>query len=208
VSYQRQKFFLNFFTKKPIKAKAVPTLISGNNVMSLNKLVAGQMAIALMLFFACSQSKFASDKHTPSPNSANQNPATNTSTDTTTQTASNPTATNTDTSAVIDTSTDTSSTSTVKPDDVVDGEEVINDCGRCVDRAIALAKECGFVASKSKTYNLGFYKIPPSRGLCDIHFMNNMSDRIEDHEGRDSKLGNQVALYCPCTCGWASTEPF
>lgn len=96
----------------------------------------------------------------------------------------------------------------VKPDEVVDGMELITDCDRCVARAKQLSKTIGFTADKSKTYNLGFYKVDPSRGICDIHFMQDMSVRIGDHEGKNSVLDRQVAFYCPCNCGWASTSPF
>lgn len=96
---------------------------------------------------------------------------------------------------------------TTQPDEVVDGQEVVNDCGRCVERAKILSAQANFIADILKTYNLGFYKIDPSRNLCDIHFMANMSDQIADHEGQSSVLGNQVVMYCPCNCNWASTEP-
>jgi len=85
---------------------------------------------------------------------------------------------------------------------VVDGEDVINDCGRCIEHAKELAAEINFTADAAKTYNEGHYKIPRSEGLCDIHFMRDMRDEIADHDGRDSILGNQVAVYCPCNCGW------
>ncbi|MBF0441126.1 MAG: hypothetical protein HQK54_04415 [Oligoflexales bacterium] len=90
--------------------------------------------------------------------------------------------------------------------EIVDGMEVYSNCSLCVNRARQLSAQCGFTADISKTVNLGFYKVDPSRGLCDIHFMANMYDEIADHEGHDSILGNQVALYCPCQCGWASQE--
>lgn len=92
---------------------------------------------------------------------------------------------------------------TETPDSVVGGQEVINDCARCVERAKTLSATIGFTADVQKTHNLGFYKIEPSKNLCDIHFMNNMSDRIADHEGKDSVLDGQIAIYCPCNCGWA-----
>ncbi|MBF0443287.1 MAG: hypothetical protein HQK54_15365 [Oligoflexales bacterium] len=92
------------------------------------------------------------------------------------------------------------------PVEVVDGMEVYTNCDNCVYRAKQLSPQCGFTANISRTINLGFYKVDPSRGLCDIHFMANMDDEISDHEGRDSILGNQIALYCPCNCGWAENE--
>lgn len=96
----------------------------------------------------------------------------------------------------------------VKADEVVDGMDVITDCTRCVARAKQLSKTIGFEADISRTYNLGFYKIDPSRNLCDIHFMQDMSIRISDHEGKNSVLDRQIAFYCPCNCGWASEGPF
>lgn len=89
------------------------------------------------------------------------------------------------------------------PDDVVDGQEVIKDCKVCMDRATTLAASIGFTADKRLTFNLGFYKIDPSKNLCDIHFKKNLFDQIQDHEGKDSILDGQIALYCPCDCDWA-----
>jgi hypothetical protein len=104
------------------------------------------------------------------------------------------------------TNTGTNTTTAVGPDSIVDGEEVVNDCGRCVQRARDLAATLGFAADISRTYNEGYYKISPGYGLCDVHFMNDMRDEIAEHEGHDSRLGNQVAMYCPCNCGWAVDE--
>jgi hypothetical protein len=97
--------------------------------------------------------------------------------------------------------------SEVKPDEIVDGQEVLISCKTCLARAKTLATEVGFTAVMEKTYNLGFYKIEPSRNLCDIHFMSDMKLPIDDHEGQDSKGNGQVILYCPCDCGWASSGP-
>lgn len=93
------------------------------------------------------------------------------------------------------------------PDDIVDGQEVLKTCTRCLERAKTLSASIGFVASMAKTYNLGFYKIDPSQNLCDIHFMNNLNTPIDDHFGKDSIGNNQVILYCPCNCSWASNSP-
>ncbi len=103
------------------------------------------------------------------------------------------------------------STPNLKPDDIVDGQEVFNDCQRCVQRASELSQKIGFKADKNKTINLGYYKIAASKGLCDIHFMSNMNLKVDDHEGQDSIGNGQIILYCPCNCGWAvdqSNGPF
>lgn len=92
---------------------------------------------------------------------------------------------------------------TFRPDSVVDGEEVINECGRCMARAQELSATIGFKAIIENTVNEGYYKIDPRQGLCDIHFLKDPSVPISDHEGASSSvLDRQVALYCPCTCGW------
>ena len=82
----------------------------------------------------------------------------------------------------------------------VDGQEVLENCDQCLRRAQALSQTIGFTASMDKTLNLGFFKIDPAKNLCDIHFMRNLSDRIDDHSGVDSigKSRNQVIVYCPC----------
>jgi hypothetical protein len=85
----------------------------------------------------------------------------------------------------------------------VDGQEILRDVASCVARAKELSARTGFVADISRTVNEGFYKIEPSQGLCDIHFVQNIGDPIQDHEGHDSVLDHQVALYCPCNGGWA-----
>jgi|GEM_PF-1704128 len=100
----------------------------------------------------------------------------------------------------------TSQPQQVKADEVVEGMEVINDCNRCVQRAAELSKTLNFVATKDNAVNLHFYKIEPSRNLCDIHFLANKYVEISDHEARDSVLEQQVALYCPCNCGWKEPE--
>jgi hypothetical protein len=91
----------------------------------------------------------------------------------------------------------------VPKDPPQDGQEEIPDCDRCLARAKELTATLGYVANINKTVNFGFYKVHPSTKLCDIHFPKNMRDRIEDHDGRTSVLRTQVAVYCPCNCGWA-----
>jgi hypothetical protein len=92
------------------------------------------------------------------------------------------------------------------PDGVVDGMEVFHDVPRCLTRARELSVVAGFVADMSRSYNEGFYKIDPSQGLCDIHFVAQLGDPIQDHDGFASVLNHQVALYCPCNGGWAVNE--
>ena len=94
----------------------------------------------------------------------------------------------------------------VFPNETVGGMEVIPDCARCVERAKQLSPAAGFTADISRTTNMGFYKIEPSKNLCDIHFLRDLSTQIDDHEGKDSILNSQIALYCPCNCGWARNE--
>lgn len=84
-------------------------------------------------------------------------------------------------------------------------QEQVNDCSACLVRAKQLSATIGFEASMAKTINLGFYKVSPRFGLCDIHFMNDLNDEIEDHDGSSSSvLNTQVVLYCPCTCDWGN----
>jgi hypothetical protein len=90
----------------------------------------------------------------------------------------------------------------VVPDDVVDGQEVFKDCKICFARATELAASIGFKANMLLTKNMGFYKISPAKNLCDVHFKKNLFDPIQDHEGKDSILDDQIALYCHCDCGW------
>lgn len=77
-------------------------------------------------------------------------------------------------------------------------------CGDCFRKAGILTRKLGFKASFKRTYNLGHYKVEKSTNLCDVHFMKNLSDTIQDHDGTTSLLGNQVAMYCPCECKWAN----
>ena len=90
------------------------------------------------------------------------------------------------------------------PDTIVDGQEVFNSCSTCEQRAKQLAQQNGFSAMKSNAVNIGFYKIDPSKNLCDIHFLANMNVPIDDHAGVDTVGNNQIILYCPCDCGWSS----
>jgi len=86
-----------------------------------------------------------------------------------------------------------------------DGDNVITDCQSCVDFAIDLTKahpELGYIANPSITRNFGFYKIQASLNLCDIHFLKNKNDKIEDHSGKTTVLKTQIAVYCPCNCTW------
>lgn len=110
-----------------------------------------------------------------------------------------------------ETSTVTASTTSIAtdttPPEVLDGQEVIPDCDRCLARAQTIGSTIGLIVDKANTVNKGFYKIDPSRNLCDVHFVPNLQTPIEDHDGQDSILGNQIALYCPCNCGWA-INPF
>lgn len=89
------------------------------------------------------------------------------------------------------------------PSEVVDGQEVFTDCQKCVNRAKKLAVENNFSTDITKSINMGFYKISPSRNLCDVHFMGNLSFPVDDHSGVDTVGNNQIILYCPCDCGWA-----
>ncbi len=94
---------------------------------------------------------------------------------------------------------------TILPSEVVGGQEVINNCAQCLFRASQLSATLGFSAEMSRAKNEGFYKISPARNLCDIHFLANFNTTIRDHDGQSSSiLGDQIAIYCPCNCGWAS----
>lgn len=90
------------------------------------------------------------------------------------------------------------------PIETADGMEVYNTVNECLLRAAVLSAQAGFVSDVSRTINMGFYKVSPVRGLCDIHFLARSGDRIQDHEGKDSVLQNQVALYCPCAGPWGN----
>ena len=92
------------------------------------------------------------------------------------------------------------------PDNIVDGKEVFNSCSACEQRAQLLARQNGFSVLKSNAVNVGFYKIDPSKNLCDIHFLANQNIPIDDHEGVDTVGNNQIILYCPCNCGWSSSN--
>jgi hypothetical protein len=105
----------------------------------------------------------------------------------------------------INQNTDTA-TDTATPDYVVDGQEVFGTCDKCLQRATTLAPQLGFQADMQKTINLGFYKIEPSKNLCDVHFMADMSIQVDDHEGEDTLGNSQVILYCPCDCAWAQDD--
>ena len=103
----------------------------------------------------------------------------------------------------------------VKPSQVISipppkaAQEEINDCSSCVLRAQQLSKTIGFDASLSKTINFGFYKVKPIFKLCDIYFMKDLGDEVEEHDGyTTSVLNTQVVLYCPCTCSWAENRAF
>lgn len=97
--------------------------------------------------------------------------------------------------------------STERPADVAptladDGTEVFNDCGRCMERARALAQPLGFAIDSSRSVNFGFYKVDPALNVCDIHFFRTANGFPVPHEGKDGVAQDQVFLYCPCNCGW------
>lgn len=83
-----------------------------------------------------------------------------------------------------------------------DGTEVINDCGRCTERARALAQPLGFAVDMARSVNFGFYKVDPALNVCDIHFFRDANGFPVPHEGKDGVAPDQVFLYCPCDCGW------
>lgn len=92
---------------------------------------------------------------------------------------------------------------TVSPVEVVGGQEVINNCAQCILRAKQLSAQLGFSAEVSRAKNEGFYKISPIRNLCDIHFVPDLNTTIREHDGQASSiLQDQIAIYCPCNCGW------
>jgi hypothetical protein len=91
-----------------------------------------------------------------------------------------------------------------RPDATVDGQEVIKDCTRCVKRAQEISPQAGFLATQALSVNLGYYKVDPSYGLCDIHFLAGPDVPIADHIGQTSILPQQVAVYCPCNCAWGA----
>lgn len=95
-----------------------------------------------------------------------------------------------------------------EPEDIVDGQEVFNSCGKCVNRAKILSSTIGFEADESNAIDMGFHKIDPSKNLCDIHFLASLNVRIDEHDGVDTIGNNQIILYCPCNCGWLKASQF
>lgn len=85
----------------------------------------------------------------------------------------------------------------------VQGIKTFITCGECLSGAGKFTAKLNYKADINKTYNLGQYKVEASTNLCDIHFMRDMKDPIEDHEGTTSVLKTQVSMYCPCSCKWA-----
>ena len=92
---------------------------------------------------------------------------------------------------------------TIEPLEIVEGQEVFDKCDMCLERAQKLAPQANFTASMANTVNMGFYKVEPSRGICDIHFLPTLDTEIADHEGQNSVAADQIILYCPCDCNWA-----
>jgi hypothetical protein len=93
-----------------------------------------------------------------------------------------------------------------KPVGVVDGSEVYDRCETCERRGIELGRQQGFQTGKDKSINLGFYKIDPAKGLCDVHFMADLRIPIDDHSGKSTIGNRQIILYCPCNCDWKDIE--
>lgn len=81
-----------------------------------------------------------------------------------------------------------------------EGPQTFMTCPSCLEGANQLSLLLGYVADIKNSVNMGFYKVAASSNLCDIHFLKNLADPLEDHEAVSSVLKTQIAVYCPCDC--------